>query len=336
MNRCKTKGKRIFSLLLAVLVCGAVLFGNTTVARAADPEYDTLLEETGEAEAGAEQVYNFTVNKNTTVTVFLYVPALLEATATICDSADNVLDSFTILSSQWIADEGVYYQGKEYKNMAVGDYKLKVTFNTATKYIAYVDAEKINPTLNQKSATITVGFKTTIKVDNAPSGAKVTWSSSKKDIATVSSKGVVTGKKAGTTTITAKVDGQKLTCKVKVKDNKYTETKHSASDVYYGNAAIQVYKASYASNGDLTLKCRFVNNSGYTVNALKDLKIVMKDVNGKKIGTYSAKTQKMTVSSGSTKDFTVTIKKSKLKKTNADLRNASYTTEGDYQYTRYY
>ena len=194
------------------------------------------------------------------------------------------MDTFTILSSQWYAyQEGLYYQGVDYSNMAAGDYTLKITFNEATQYVVNFAAEKINPTLNQKSATVTVGFKVTLKVDNTSS--KVTWSSSKKDVATVNSKGVVTGKSAGTTTITAKVDGQKLTCKVKVKDNKFTETKRSVSDVYYGRGALQVYKAVYEKNGDLTIKCRFINNSGYKVSSLKDLKIVMKDANGKKIGT---------------------------------------------------
>ncbi len=335
MNGCVSKGKKMFSLLLAVLVCATVLFGNTTTAKAAEPEYDTLLDETGAAEAGVEQTYNFTVSKSTNTALVLIVPALVEATVTVCDSVGTALDTFTILSSQWYAyQEGLYYQGVDYSNMAAGDYTLKITFNEATQYVVNFAAEKINPTLNQKSATVTVGFKVTLKVDNTSS--KVTWSSSKKDVATVNSKGVVTDKSAGTTTITAKVDGQKLTCKVKVKDNKFTETKRSVSDVYYGRGALQVYKAVYEKNGDLTIKCRFINNSGYKVSSLKDLKIVMKDANGKKIGTYSAKTKKMSVPTGSTKDFNVTIKKDKLKNKKADLRNATYSSEGDYQYTVYY
>ncbi len=45
---------------------------------------------------------------------------------------------------------------------------------------------------------------------------KVKWSSSNKSVATVNSKGLVTGKKTGNATITAKVGGVKYTCKVKV------------------------------------------------------------------------------------------------------------------------
>ena len=46
----------------------------------------------------------------------------------------------------------------------------------------------------------------------------VKWSSSDKNIATVSSKGKVTAKKKGTATITAKVGKDKYTCKVTVKN----------------------------------------------------------------------------------------------------------------------
>lgn len=45
---------------------------------------------------------------------------------------------------------------------------------------------------------------------------KAKWTSSKKSVATVNSKGKVTAKKAGTATITAKIDGKSVTCKVKV------------------------------------------------------------------------------------------------------------------------
>ena len=45
------------------------------------------------------------------------------------------------------------------------------------------------------------------------------WTSSKKQIAAVSSKGVVKGKKAGSTVITAAAGNKKWTCKVTVRNN---------------------------------------------------------------------------------------------------------------------
>lgn len=55
--------------------------------------------------------------------------------------------------------------------------------------------------------------KITLYVDTTK---KITWSTSNKKIATVSSKGVVTGKKPGNTTITATVGKKKYKCKVQV------------------------------------------------------------------------------------------------------------------------
>ena len=71
---------------------------------------------------------------------------------------------------------------------------------------------------------------------------KVSWSSGKKSVATVTSKGLVTAKKAGTTTITAKVGNKKYTCKVTVKENvassskKWTRADVDLLDSYLINA----------------------------------------------------------------------------------------------------
>lgn len=60
------------------------------------------------------------------------------------------------------------------------------------------------PKLSSTSKEVVKGQTFTLKVKNA-SGKKVTWKSSNKKVATVSKKGAVTAKKAGTATITAKV-----------------------------------------------------------------------------------------------------------------------------------
>ena len=75
-----------------------------------------------------------------------------------------------------------------------------------------------NPTLKlaKTSASIKVGKKTTIKPKATPSGT-IKYTSSNKKIATVSSKGVVTGKKKGTAKITVTCNGVSKTFKVTVK-----------------------------------------------------------------------------------------------------------------------
>jgi len=69
--------------------------------------------------------------------------------------------------------------------------------------------------LNSTSFTLEVGKTKTLSVLGSKS--KVTWSSSKKSVATVSSGGKVTAKAAGTATIYASVAGKKLSSKVTVK-----------------------------------------------------------------------------------------------------------------------
>ena len=71
------------------------------------------------------------------------------------------------------------------------------------------------PKLSATSKKVVKGQSFTLKVKNA-SGKKISWKSSNKRVATVSKKGKVTTKKAGSATITATVAGKKLTCKVKV------------------------------------------------------------------------------------------------------------------------
>ena len=69
--------------------------------------------------------------------------------------------------------------------------------------------------LNKKSISLNVGKTYTLKASGTKE--KITWTSSKKSVATVSSKGVVKAKKKGTAVITAKYGKKKLTCKVTVK-----------------------------------------------------------------------------------------------------------------------
>ena len=78
--------------------------------------------------------------------------------------------------------------------------------------------------LNKTKSTMTVGKKQTLKATVTPKKASnkaVVWKSSNTKVATVSGKGVVKAKKAGTVTITATAkdgSGKKATCKITVKN----------------------------------------------------------------------------------------------------------------------
>lgn len=85
----------------------------------------------------------------------------------------------------------------------------------ATVEIPTYSAQKKKPSFKSKRVTIQKGSKKKLKVKNATSCKK--WKSKNKKIAKVSKKGVVTGLKKGTTKITCKADGVKISCKVTVK-----------------------------------------------------------------------------------------------------------------------
>ena len=98
-----------------------------------------------------------------------------------------------------------------------------------------VQSAKTKLKLNKSSVTITVGKTVTLKATVTGKKGTVKWSSSKKSVAMVSPRGVVTGKKKGTATITAKVNGVKKTCKVTVK---------SIPDVTYDVLNLNAVKAA--------------------------------------------------------------------------------------------
>nr|MBQ8253275.1 Ig-like domain-containing protein [Lachnospiraceae bacterium] len=69
--------------------------------------------------------------------------------------------------------------------------------------------------INKTKKTMVIGNTYRLKISGT--SKKVKWSSSNKKVATVSSKGLVTAKKTGTATITAKVGSKKYKCKITVK-----------------------------------------------------------------------------------------------------------------------
>lgn len=68
--------------------------------------------------------------------------------------------------------------------------------------------------ISKKKATLEVDATLTLKVTGTDNSVK--WSSSKKTVAKVSSKGKVTALKEGSTTITATIDNIKYACEVRV------------------------------------------------------------------------------------------------------------------------
>lgn len=68
--------------------------------------------------------------------------------------------------------------------------------------------------ISNKKATLVIGQRKKLKLKNAK--GKIKWSSNKKKIAKVNSKGVVTAKASGKAVITAKNKGKKYKCAIRV------------------------------------------------------------------------------------------------------------------------
>lgn len=325
--------KKTTCFLLAFLLFAGTAASNPSFVNAAvSTLYESSAIET--ATAGTPVSKTFTVAKPCEVGILVYTAQPAAFTMTVYNSADSVIDTFQVTASDpyWEQSGSSYVNGGTY-DLAAGDYKVDVTFDAATEFALYIAAKEADATISNEALTLTAGFSRTLEVtDNTGS---VTWESSNKAIATVNGNGKVTGKKAGKCTITATVDGQTLKCKVTVKNNKYTATKLTNSQIPNGQASWEAYSASYASNGDLTIKFRMVNNSGHSSDYLKNLSVKVKTAEGKTVATYKSSKKNLKVANQSYKDFSITIKKSKLKIKKADLRNATITTDGKYGYTYY-
>lgn len=98
------------------------------------------------------------------------------------------------------------------------------------------ELQKVTVTLD-KAATVYTGKTKALKATTNDSDAIVTFKSGNTKVATVSSKGVVKGVKAGTAVITAKAGNATATCKVTVK----------ASTIKFAKASVTIYKGKTAT-----------------------------------------------------------------------------------------
>lgn len=154
------------------------------------------------------------------------------------------------------------------KNVATVNSKGKVTAKAkgTTTITAKVGSKTLKctvtveaPKISKTSLSLDVKKTATLKVSGTKQ--KVKWSSNKTSVATVSSSGKVTAKKAGTATITAKVGTKKYTCKVTVK---------SAS-------------SSALSSNYKKLKNYIKSNGGINQNGNKVIQVSSADTSGNKV-----------------------------------------------------
>ena len=181
---------------------------------------------------------------------------------------------------------------------------------------------KVTVTLDKTSATIYTGKTVTLKATSNDTAKTVTYTTSNKAVATVSSTGVVKGVKAGTAVITANCGNATATCKVTVKAPSVKFAKKSAV-VYKGKTA--TVKATLAGVSSVTYKSSntkiaTVNSKTGTVKGIKAGTVTITATSGKLKATY-----KLTV-----KNPTFTLTKSSATiakgKTAATVKKGKTTT----------
>lgn len=147
---------------------------------------------------------------------------------------------------------------------------------------------KVTVTLDKTSATVYTGKTVTLKAASNDTAKTVTYTTSNKAAATVSSTGVVKGVKAGTAVITANCGNATATCKVTVKAPSVKFAKKSAV-VYKGKTA--TVKATLAGVSSVTYKSSntkiaTVNSKTGTVKGIKAGTVTITATSGKLKATY--------------------------------------------------
>lgn len=163
---------------------------------------------------------------------------------------------------------------------------------------AFQSAAVSSVKLNKTSLNLKNGASYTLRKSILPSNAgnkSVSWSSSNKKVAAVSSGGKVTAKGVGKATITVKTsNGKKAACKVTVrpKTNKIKKLKKSGKksikitwSKVSGTTKYQIYMSKKKSSGFKRIKTASARSSSYTKSRLKrDKRYYFKVRSYKKIG----------------------------------------------------
>lgn len=185
-------------------------------------------------------------------------------------------------------------KGKTYQLKVLGT-KKKVKWSSGKKSIASVTSKgkvtgknkgttfiyaKINkktykckvkvetPSLSAASKTIYEGKTFTLKLNGTTRSKK--FSTGNPSVATVSSKGVVSGKKAGTAKITVKIADKAYSCKVTVKKPKTTPVAIVNEVVYDNNNILVTYTGTYKDSYGLSVKFSIKNNNNYSIGLYCD------------------------------------------------------------------
>ena len=214
-----------------------------------------------------------------------------------------IKDKTTVAFSQAAVDEqvnehltaainGLVKKEKPVEPVVTPDVKPTVTPSKNETKPTATPTPVVKPGITAKVSQVYVGKKVTIKVTKTKVTGKVTFKSSNKKVATVNSKGVITGKKAGKAVITVKVGKYTKKLTVKVKKPSFKLVKSSV-------------KLKKGKKTTIRVKAAPVSKVTYKTSNKK-----VATVNSKGVVTAKKKgTAKITVKcNGITRTFKVTVK----------------------------
>lgn len=218
-------------------------------------------------------------------------PKLNKTTATVTVGKTNTLKATlngkNVTKVTWstsnktvatVSSKGVV-KGKKAGNATI---KAKVNGKTVACKVTVKNAVTVTaaPKLNKTSISLKVSNTFTLKATvNGKTASKVTWSTSNKSIATVTTNGIVTGKKAGSTTIKAKVNGKAVACKVTVtKTTSATETTAKANMTTYKQFMNDVVKYTNQYRAKNGRKAVTMDNTLAFVASYRSAEMAQKDI----------------------------------------------------------
>lgn len=320
--------KKLIAMLMAVIMCVICPVMELTVHAEGTDDY--LLYQQGVLYATAQNSANYSFYSDKYQRAYLYylVDHPVELLVSLKKAGSNTASNATIVQTDWEETE-VNGQQMYATSLETKLYQATYTYTiSCNEDVAYAIAIEQVPTLSATSTTITAGQKKTLEVINADD--TITWSSNKTSVATVSSKGVITAKKAGTAIITATVGQEKLTCKVTVQKNVYKREKVKVSETDKGFVTPQIYNVSY-KNDTIVCKVNIINRADRKVKSLENIVITIKDQNGKTIAKQKFSKKAVSVSKGKSKTVTFTISKKNVKNKKADLVYADCAVTGQWK-----
>ena len=321
---------RIFAVVMMVVLCLGICPSGKPAKAAGVIE--TVLEQNGTLQQSPAR-FTFKNPKDQLIGITLYTDYQADLTVTVTEQKTGKETKTAIAQQQWKYDQdmGVYQAAVSYEERAAGEYSIALECQQPLTYKIFVYSYT-DFTMNKKKATIATGqqlqLSTTGKVE------KVTWKSSKKKVATVNKKGMVTGKKPGTTKITAKWLGMKVSCVVTVKQNIY-QRRQSKLEANGHVVSSYVYQIT-ERKGALVCKVRILNNTPYYIVKFDKLPVKIEDSKGKVVAKQTFQ-YNSPINTYMAKNITLVIDKKNVKEKFIDLKTVkAYTDGAHFQYQKMY